>query len=181
VNAHKAAMRRNRGLLLILHTHEQNRGDRISARHENQNLTFSLHGDGEIPDDACDVYISDVADELATYMRLASITFCGGTLSNGKTIDPFHPASMGSAILHGSFCGEHEESFNRYNEAGASRLVLNGGELAKTLSETIVPDIAAKMAYAAWEISSEGGEVSGIIIAEILGKLAEGLPKNATA
>jgi 3-deoxy-D-manno-octulosonic-acid transferase len=114
-------------------------------------------------------------------MRLASITFCGGTLSNGETIDPFHPASMGSAILHGSFCGEHEESFNHYNEAGATRLVLNGGELAKTLSETIVPDIAAKMAYAAWEISSEGGEVSGIIIAEILEKLAEGLPKNATA
>jgi 3-deoxy-D-manno-octulosonic-acid transferase len=181
INAHKAAMRRNRGLLLILHTHEQSRGARISARHENQNLTFALQEKGEMPDDTSDVYISDDSEELATYMRLASITFCGGTLSNGETIDPFHPASMGSAILHGSFCGEHEESFNRYNEAGATRVVLNGGELAKTLSETIAPDITAKMAYAAWEISSEGGEVSGIIIVELLEKLAEGVSKNAAA
>lgn len=173
VNAHKVAMRRNRRLLLILLTREKKRGKPISARHENQNLSFALEEENEMLDDTVDVYVSGQTDELATYMRLASVTFCGGTLSNGETIDPFHPATMGSAIIHGPACGEYKEDFYRYRDAGAAQLATNGGQLAKTLSAAIAPDVAATMAHAAWEISSEGGEVSGIIISEILEKLAE--------
>jgi 3-deoxy-D-manno-octulosonic-acid transferase len=181
VNAHKVAMRRNRRLLLILHTYEARRGAPIAARHENQNLTFALDENGDVPKDVTDVYVTDQLENLATYLRLASVTFCGGTLSNGQTIDPFHPASMGSAIIHGPECGSYEQDFERYYDAGAARLVLNGGELAKTLSEVIGPDVAATMAHAGWGISSEGGEVSGIVISEILEKLAEGMPKDAAA
>lgn len=181
VNAHKVAMRRNRRLLLILQTCEENRGTRIAARHENKNLSFALGENDEWPDETTDVYVLEPNENLATYLRLASVTFCGGTLSSGNTLDPFHPASMGSAIIHGPDCGEFAEDFDRYRAAGATQLVVNGGQLAKTLNETIGPDVAAKMAHAAWEISSEGGEVSGIVISEILEKLAEGTRTNATA
>jgi 3-deoxy-D-manno-octulosonic-acid transferase len=174
VNAHKLAMRRNRRLLLILHTREKNRGTRIAARHENQNLTFALQQNGDVPDDATDVFVTDRQEDLATYLRLASVSFCGGSLSTGQTIDPFHPASMGSAMIHGAAYGEYAQDYDRYHGAGASRLVSNGGELAETLNRVIAPDEAALMANAAWEISSEGGEVSGIVIAEILEKLAQG-------
>lgn len=181
VNAHKLAMRRNRGLMLILLTREEKRGERIAARHENKNLTFAVQDIGEVPDETTDVYVSDQLENLATYLRLATVTFCGGTLSNGETIDPFHPASMGSAIIHGPTCGEYEGDFDRYSEVAAARLVLNGGELAKTINEAIAPDVAASMAHAAWDISSEGGEVSGIVISEILEKLAEGVTINAAS
>ena len=181
VNAHKIAMRRNRRLLLILQTREEMRGSRIATRNENKNLSFALDENNERPDDTTDVYVLGPDEDLATYLRLASVTFCGGTLSNGKTVDPFHPASMGSAIIHGPECGEYAEDFDRYREAGATQLVLNGGQLAKTLTEVIAPDVAAKMAHAAWEISSEGGEVSGIVISEILEKLAEGKHTDAAA
>ncbi len=181
VNTHKLAMRRNRGLLLILHTREKDRGERIATRHENQNLVFALQQNGDTPDDTTDVYVTDRQENLATYLRLASVSYCGGTLSTGQTIDPFHPASMGSAIIHGPACGEYKQYYDRYREAGAARLVSNGGELAEALNTTIAPDAAALMVCAAWEISSEGGEVSGTIIAEILEKLAEGMPTDAAA
>jgi len=181
VNAHKLAMRRNRGMLLILHTREEDRGERIAARHENKNLVFALQQNGDMPDDTTDVYVTDQLENLATYLRLASVNYCGGTLSTGHTIDPFHPASMGSAIIHGPACGDYKQDYDRYREADAARLVSNGGELAETLNTIIAPDVAALMARAAWEISSEGGEVSGIIIAEILEKLAEGMPTDAAA
>lgn len=181
INAHKLAMRRNRRLLLILHSREKGRGARIAARHENQHLTFALQQNGDTPDDVADVYVTDRQEDLATYLRLASVSFCGGSLSSGETIDPFHPASMGSAILHGPATGEYMQDYDRYREAGAARLVSNGGELAQMLNMVIAPDEAALMAHAAWEISSEGGEVSGIIIAEILEKLTHEVPANAAA
>jgi len=181
VNAHKLAMRRNRGMLLILHTREKDRGELIATRHENQNLVFALQQNGDTPDDTTDVYVTDQLENLATYLRLASVNYCGGTLSTGQTVDPFHPASMGSAIIHGPACGEYKQDYDRYREAGAARLVSNGGELAEALNTVIAPDVAALMARAAWEISSEGGEVLGIIIAEILEKLAEGIPAHAAA
>ncbi len=181
VNAHKVAMRRNRGLLLILHTRERNRGVRISTRYEHQNLNFSLQENGDQVDDMTDVLVTDQMENIATYLRLASVTFCGGTLSNGDTIDPFHPASMGSAIIHGPACGAFEDDYQRYHDAGATKLVSNGSELAKNVNHTIAPSVAATMAHAAWEISSEGGEVSGIVISEILEKLAEKGTNDAAA
>ena len=114
-------------------------------------------------------------------MRLASVTFCGGSLSNGDTTDPFHPASMGSAIIYGPSTGVYEEDYTRYSKSGAAELVQNGGQLSKTLNKLLSPDISAAMAYAAWEISSEGGDVSGIVTSEILEKLSERSPVNATA
>ncbi len=181
VNAHKAAMRRNRGLLLILHTREKNRGAPISTRYEHQNLSFTLQENGEKLDDMTDVFVTDQLEGLATYMRLASVTFCGGTLSNGETIDPFHPASMGSAIIHGPACDEFEEDYQRYHAAGATQSVSNGSELAQTIHNTITPSAAATMAYEAWKISSEGGEVSSIVITEILEKLVKKGATDATA
>ena len=60
-------------------------------------------------------------------------------------------------------------------------MVLNGNDLAQTLNAVIAPDVAATMAHKGWEISSEGGEVSGIVISEILEKLAEGKHTDAAA
>ncbi|KAB7614461.1 hypothetical protein F9L33_07410 [Amylibacter sp. SFDW26] len=179
VNAHKIAMRRNRRLLLILHTREKGRGAYIAERHQNKNLTFSFQEKGGVIDDATDVFVSEDVDELATYLQLAPVTFCGGTLSDGQSIDPFHPAAAGSAIIHGPSYGDHRETYTRYNEAEATRQVSNGGELANTLTETIGPDVAAMLAHKAWEISSEGGEVSGTVISEILEKLADGAQTDA--
>ncbi len=180
INAHKIAMRRNRRLLLILHTQEQGRGQRIADRHQNKNLMFALQEDGDLLEEATDVFVSGDMDMLATYLRLAPVTFCGGTLSDGQSLNPFYPASAGSAMIHGPSYGEYKETYLRYQGAKAARLVSNGGELAKTLTETIAPDVAAILAHGAWEISSEGGEVSGIVISEILEKLVDGV-QDATA
>lgn len=181
VNAYKVALRRNRRLLLILLTREENRGERIATRHENKNLTFVLQENGGSLDEMTDVYVTDQMENIATYLRLASVTFCGGTLSTGDTIDPFHPASMGSAIIQGPACAEYQPDYDRYREGGATRLVLNGNDLAQTLNEVIAPDVAASMAHAAWEISSEGGEVTGIVISEVQKMLAEGMPSYEAA
>jgi 3-deoxy-D-manno-octulosonic-acid transferase len=181
VNAYKVALRRNRRLLLILQTREENRGARIAARHENKNLTFVLQDNGGYLDEMADVYVTDQMENIATYLRLASVTFCGGTLSTGDTIDPFHPASMGSAMIQGPACAEYQPDYDRYHEGGATRLVLNGKDLAQTLNEVIAPDVAAKMAHAGWEISSEGGEVTGILISEVQKMLAEGTPSYEAA
>ncbi|MBE9477134.1 MAG: hypothetical protein IME92_08285 [Proteobacteria bacterium] len=181
VNAYKVALRRNRRLLLILHTAEEKRGAKIAARHENKNLAFALQENGDVPDQMTDVYVTDQAENLATYLRLASVTFCGGTLSKGEAIDPYHPATMGSAIIQGPACGDFEQEYARYRKAGATRLVQNGSDLAQTLNSVIAPDVAATMAHKAWEISSEGGEVSGIVTAEILEILANGVLANEAA
>ena len=181
VNTHKIAMRRNRRLLLILHTREEGRGVKIAERHQNKNLSFSFQEKGDVIDDVTDVFVSGDIGELATYLQLAPVTFCGGTLSDGQSINPFYPASAGSAIIHGSSYGDYKEIYTRYNEAKATRMVSNGGELASTLTETIGPDVAAVIAHKAWEISSEGSEVSGTVISEILEKLADGTHTDAAA
>ena len=181
VNAHKVAMRKNRRLLLLLHTHHTKRSTEIASRHEHQNINFSIQESGDALDEVTDIYITNQSDNLGTYMRLAAVTFCGGSLSNGDTTDPFHPASMGSAIIYGPSTGVYEEDYTRYSTSGAAELVQNGGQLSKTLNKMLSPDISAAMAYAAWEISSEGGDVSGIVTSEILEKLAERSSTNATA
>ncbi|MEO1790348.1 MAG: 3-deoxy-D-manno-octulosonic acid transferase, partial [Pseudomonadota bacterium] len=95
------------------------------------------------------------------WYRLAPITFVGNTLSEpGGGHDPYEPAALGSAVVHGPNIGPHEAVFSRMNAVGAARRVGDANALGVAVSELLSPDKAAEMAHRAWQISSEGAEVS---------------------
>jgi hypothetical protein len=98
----------------------------------------------------------------------------GGSLQPIGGHNPFEPAALGSAILHGPYVTNFVDIYQRLTEAGAARLVTGPDTLAEAVHELMNPDKAAAMAHAAWEVVSQGAEVTDRALDAIFDRLDAG-------
>jgi 3-deoxy-D-manno-octulosonic-acid transferase len=120
------------------------------------------------PDAEVEILVADNPAEYGLWYRLAPVTFLGGTLSGkGPTRSPLEAAVLGSAIMHGPKTGQAGQVFGRLGAARATRAVASALDLGEALGDLLAPDRAARLAQAAWEVSSEGAEVTDTVVQRI--------------
>ncbi|QFT79175.1 3-deoxy-D-manno-octulosonic acid transferase [Roseovarius sp. THAF27] len=117
-----------------------------------RHITWS---EGALPDETTQVILADTRGEMGLWYRLAPTTFLGSSLVSGAHgYDPNEPAAHGSAILYGPNIRRYLNSYSRFAEAGAARIVRDAETLAAAVKRLIPPDQSAGMAHAAWEVAS---------------------------
>lgn len=171
LDAHKLALKINPRLLLILAPRHPQRGDTIARMLQAESWRFTRRTDGEDPDAEAQVYLADTLGELGLWYRIAPISLVGGSLQPVGGHNPFEPAALGSAILHGPFVTNFVDIYRRLTAAGAARLVTGPDTLADAVHELLNPDRAASMAHAAWETVSQGAEVTDRTLDAIMDRL----------
>lgn len=175
MQAHRAALRLAHRLLLILVPQDPARAPEL-AKHmqEVEGWTVALRCRDEEPDPETEVYIVDNPQEYGLWYRLAPVTFLGGSLAGqGAARNPMEPAALGSAILHGPRAGGYGTAFGRLGAARAARAVASGADLAEALGDLLAPDKAARLAQAAWAVSSDGAEVTDSVL-DLIRRLTDG-------
>lgn len=103
----------------------------------------------------------DVAE--ATWYHLATVSYIGGSLVQHGGQSPQVAAALGSAVIHGPHVGVFSDIYARLMAAGAARTVTDARSLSRAVGHAIVPDRAARMAHAAWQVTSEGAEANDTI------------------
>lgn len=171
LDAHALALKTNPRLLLILVPRHPMRGDAIAQMLQSGGWRFNRRTAGEQPADDTQVYLSDTLGELGLWYRIAPISFVGGSLQPIGGHNPFEPAALGSAILHGPFVTNFMEIYERLTNAGAAKLVSGPDTLAEAVHELLNPDRAAAMAHAAWQVISTGAEVTDHALEVVLARL----------
>jgi 3-deoxy-D-manno-octulosonic-acid transferase len=171
--AHRIAMRTNPRLLLILVPRHPARGDEIATLLADDGWAFTRRSAEEIPEAEAPVYLADTMGELGLWYRLASVSFVGGSWEPIGGHNPFEPAALGSAILHGPYVSNFVDIYQRLTDARAARLVGSPQALAEAVDELLSPDRAAIMAHAAWEVVSAGADVTDKAKAILLETLDE--------
>jgi 3-deoxy-D-manno-octulosonic-acid transferase len=164
LGAHKAARRAVPMLSLILVPRHPNRGDEVADLVRERGFQLARRTAGEPPGADTEVYLADTLGEMGIWYRIAPVSFVGGSLVPVGGHNPFEPALLGSAILHGPFVTNFADPYRRLRLAGASLEVRSEAELADALVSTLAPDQAAAMAAAAWEACSEGAEVTDAVL-----------------
>lgn len=158
--AHRRAFRAAHRLLLILSPAESENAAGIAEALEAEGWSTGLRSRGDLPDPDVQIYIADMPGDMGLWYRLAPSTFVGGTfmptLAPG---DPFAPAALGSAVLHGPHTGATPERFQRLDTQGASILVTNVEELGEAVVVLLSPDKAANLAQAGWATTTESAHV----------------------
>ena len=160
IHAHRNAMRRAHRLLLILVPDDQSDLNPIAETLEQDGWKIARRDLGEDPEEDTQILIADSHDEMGLWYRLAPVTFMGGSLGDGTGRNPFEPAALGSAILHGPNVAAYRASFDRLTQANAACLVANAESLSEQVERLLAPDRAAEMAHAAWMVCSSGAEVT---------------------
>ena len=170
-SAHRLAQRRSHRLLLIVVPENTADGAVWETQFANKGFQVSLRSSGAEPGPDQQVYIADTADEMGLWYRLAPISFLGQTLAGSGCNNPYEPAALGSAIIHGPNTDGFTQPFARLESALASRRVHSEAELGIAVEELLSPDKAAKMAHNAWEICSSGAELTDRVMDLILTEL----------
>ncbi|MDT8857433.1 glycosyltransferase N-terminal domain-containing protein [Paracoccaceae bacterium Fryx2] len=162
LEAHRAALRMAHRLLLIVVPQDPARALALSARMEaEEGWVVARRAADQEPDAETTVYIADTTAEFGLWYRLAPITFLGGSLNaQGCLRSPMEPAALGSAIIHGPRVGAFGGLFGRLGAARAVRPVASPGDLSEALSDLLSPDRAARLAQAAWGVTSAGAEAT---------------------
>jgi 3-deoxy-D-manno-octulosonic-acid transferase len=171
--AHLRARRSLPLLALILVPRHPNRGDAIAELLRAKGLQVAQRSKDEPIAPDTDVYLADTLGEMGIWYRMASVSFVGGSLVDVGGHNPFEPALLGSAILHGPHVRNFIDGYRRLAGADAAVLVRSEPELVEALVATMAPDRAAAMASNAWAACSEGAEVTDAVLAAI-GDLLDG-------
>lgn len=169
--AHTTASRKAHRLLLILVPDDPARGPALAAGLREEGWRVALRSDNEDPVEDTQVYIADLEGERGLWYRLSPISFLGQSYGSGTPPDPFEPAALGSAILHGPATGARADRFNQLDRASAARKVEDARSLGAALIELLSPEQTAAIAHAAWDVISRGAEATDQVVQWMLDTL----------
>ena len=158
--AHRTAARAAQRLLLIIAPRHPERGPEIAERLRAEGWRVAVRSQGEPLEPDTEIYLADTLGEMGLWYRIAPVSFLGGSLVEIGGHNPFEPAALGSAIIHGPHVHKVADIYARLSEAGATVEVKSAEALADAVGRVLSPDKAAAMAHAAWEVSSSGAEVT---------------------
>lgn len=176
-DAHITAMRSVMRLLCILVPRHPERGNEIAAVLRARGLSVAQRSRGEDPGPNTAIFLADTLGELGLWYRLAPVSFVGGSLVPVGGHNPYEPAALGSAILHGPHVGNFADIYRKLDAADAARQVAGTAGLAEALVHLSEPQNRAPMAYAAWEVGSATAEVTNRALRLIRDTLAATGPR----
>jgi 3-deoxy-D-manno-octulosonic-acid transferase len=165
--AHVHARRALPMLAMILAPRHPARGDALAEMLRGKGYTVAQRSKGEPVTAETDVYLADTLGEMGLWYRIASVSFVGGSLVDVGGHNPFEPALLGSAIIHGPHVRNFIDGYRRLAQADAAVLVRSEAELGEAIVATMAPERAAELAAHAWEAVSEGAEVTDAVLATL--------------
>jgi len=165
--AHRSALHLSHRLLLIVVPENSERAAGLTFRMEEAGLATAARADEDEIEPETEVYIADNPEEFGLWYRLAPICYLGGSLTDGAIRDPLEGASLGSALIHGPKTGDHAGAFARLVARKATQPIANAKALGDALSDLMAPDRMARLAGEAWDVASDGSEVTDRVLALI--------------
>gem|GEM_PF-64546 len=162
--AHRLALKKRPELLMVLAPRHPERAKEISALLERMGFTVATRSKGEKITGQTEIYLADTLGEMGLWYRIAPVSFVGGSLASVGGHNPFEPAALGSAILHGPNVHNFSDIYQRLYDGEASHCVRSEAELAQAVDRFLQPDEAAKFATSAWEVSSDGAGVTDAVL-----------------
>jgi 3-deoxy-D-manno-octulosonic-acid transferase len=144
VGAHRVIARSQSGLLTILAPRHPERGSEIAARLVGQGMSVARRSFGELPGPETDLWLADTLGEMGLWLRLSPVCFVGGSIADQGGHNPFEPAALGSAILHGPETGNFSPAYAALDEAGGARVVADWAEMAEAVAALLGSEVARR-------------------------------------
>jgi 3-deoxy-D-manno-octulosonic-acid transferase len=124
--------------LLIVAPRRIERGAEIVRAAKAQGFRAALRSVGDNAE-GCDVYVADSFGEMGLWYRLCNRVLMGGTFGPVEGHNPWEPARLGAAVLHGPRVANFAADYAALDGAGGALLVMDANEIAGQLSADLGP------------------------------------------
>ena len=131
----------NRALLLAPRT--PHRAEEVYYIATGLGLSACLIKDGLPPAEPYDVYIETQIGQMGLWYRLADFAFVGGSLCAVGGHNPYEPARLDCAIMHGAEVSNFAEDYRVFDAKGAAVLVSDSADIARVLAGGLAGGLAS--------------------------------------
>ena len=166
-----ALRRAGDGALLILAPRRVERGAEIADAAGRAGFSVAQRATGAGPE-GVDVYIADTFGEMGLWYRLCDRVLMGGTFGPVEGHNPWEPARLGAAVLHGPRVANFAADYAALDAADAARLVQDADGVVAELTGDLAP-VAARAGALAKEGAADIADLADRLVA-LLGEGAHG-------
>ncbi len=175
--AHATLEARYQDMLLIIVPRHPERGPDVAERLTRAGFRVSLRSAGGLPGKRDQIYVADTLGELGLWYRISPVSFVGGSLVQSGGHNPYEPALLESAIVHGPHVSNFQTDFRKLEDAGAARRIASDSELAEAIDACLDLEVASRMTKAALGLCAGGDAIVDKAVAAILDRLPSGASK----
>jgi 3-deoxy-D-manno-octulosonic-acid transferase len=166
--AHRAIADAAPEVLLILVPRQPARGPEIAEAARAAGLAPALRSEGALPGPGTQVYVADTIGEMGLWYRIAPAALVGGSFGPVNGHNPWEPARLGCAILHGPNTANFAADYAALHAAGAARLVRAAPDMAGALADPAL----ARMAETARALADTHAAGARDLARELVGLMA---------
>ena len=174
IAAHRSARIAHPDLLLILVPRHPQRGADLAAHISAAGLDVARRSTGGMPADATEVYLADTLGEMGLFYRLAPLAFLGGSFGPEGGHNPYEPAVLGAAVLHGPGVANFAQAYDGMRLAGAAAMVADADDLGRQVAGLIGSPRLDRMHAAARSLSRDGTQARQDLLTRLLPLLRKG-------
>lgn len=143
LDAHVELRKSVRDALLILVPRHPDRFSAVASMLQRRGVSFVARAAGVACVPETEVFLGNTMGEVPLFYAASDIAFVGGTLVPVGGHNLLEPAALGRPILTGPYLFNTEDIADMFSSVGASVLVHNNEELARTLQELFAdPELA---------------------------------------
>ncbi len=175
-DAHLELSRGRDSLLLVIVPRHPERAPRIAEKLRSRGIQVSLRSQAGVPRPSDQIFIADTFGELGLWYRVSPVSFIGGSLAESGGHNPFEPARLGSAIVHGPNVANFAGEFGELAALGAAVPAESPDGLAAAVEYALQPENTAKLTAAAAGLSEGGDRVTAYSASVILRYLPQPPP-----
>lgn len=174
IAAQRAAGLAHPNLLLILVPRHPQRGAELAGQIAAAGLRMARRSSGEMPDTETQVYLADTLGEMGLFYRLSPLAFLGGSFGPEGGHNPYEPAALGAAVLHGPGVANFAKAYDGMRHAGAAAVVADADDLGQQVATLIGSARLDRMRAAARSLSRDGTQARQDLLARLLPLLPKG-------
>lgn len=144
--AHRRAAQALPGLLTILAPRHPERAEAVATLLAP--LAVRRRSVDSLPDDRTEAFLADTLGEMGLWLRLAPVTFVGGSIAAMGGHNPFEAAALGSVVLHGPSTQNFAPAYAALAACGGARLTSDPASLADAVVALLKQEGAEERAVA---------------------------------
>jgi 3-deoxy-D-manno-octulosonic-acid transferase len=162
------------GLLTIIAPRHPERGAAVAEALRAAGHRVALRSRGEAVTAETEIYVADTLGEIGAWLRLAEVAFVGGSIAARGGHNPYEPAMLDVAMLHGPDTANFAEEYAVLSASGGARMVPDGAAMGRALATLLAdPGARLEMSMAARGALGDGAEALDKVMA-LLGPVLPG-------
>lgn len=131
--AHKRVLDTSPTALLIIAPRDPSRGQAVVDILNEAGITTALQSADDIATNDTQAFVADAIGELGLWYRLSDIVFVGGSLVPVGGHNPYEPARLDCAVMHGPYIENFELDYTDFQAQNAAIQIGDAEEIANAV------------------------------------------------